>query len=256
MRKSKRSVGEVFESNRCGKFIITKVLGSSCEVKFFDTGWVSIFKNKHIVEGKVKDQKARLTFGVGYTDGQKTMINKKYLPSYSYWLGILERGYSEKLVLKYPSYERVSVCDEWHSYKNFNKWFEDNYREEFNGYGLDKDLICRGLDKIYSPKTCVFLPQRLNTLLINKYKNRKGKTLPIGVTKKSGDSKYCARYHIGEKQPYVIGYFDCAEEAWRSYKTYKEEYIKSLAEEYYSKGKISTKVYCLLMSYEVFKEYQ
>jgi len=246
-------VGDIFKSNRCGKFEILGVLGSKSKVVFLDTGWESIFQNKHIKEGKVKDQKAPLTFGVGYTDGEVTKVNKKHLPSYNYWKQVLERGYCPKLKEKYPSYKDVTVCEDWHSLKNFKQWFDENYVE---GYDLDKDLLCKNLSvKVYSPETCVFLPKRINTLLINKYTNRKDKKLPIGVTQKSGKGKYCARCHIGEKQPHVIGYFYSVEEAFLAYKSFKEDYVHTLAEDYYKRGEICDRAYNALKKFKVDKEY-
>lgn len=246
-------VGKILSSNRCGDFKILEVLGAYSKVVFINTGWEGVFQNKHIKDGKIKDQKAPLTFGVGYTDGEITKRNKKHLPFYNYWKQILERGHCPKLKEKYPSYENVTVCPEWHSLKTFKVWFEDNYIE---GYDLDKDLLCKGKGKkIYSPETCVFLPRRVNTLLINKYTNRRGKNLPIGVTQKSEKSKYCARCHVGEKQPHVIGYFYTIREAFLAYKYFKEDYIHTLAEEYYSKGEICDKSYQSLKQFEVEEEY-
>lgn len=253
--RSTMSEGMVFPTNNCGDFEIVEVLGSKCRGRFLNTDNVDTFKNKHIKCGKIKDQKAPLTFGVGYTDGVLTKKDKTHLNYYNYWKQILERGYCAKLKSKYPSYLEVTVCEEWHSLKNFKTWFEDNFPKVEGCYDLDKDLLS-GENKIYSPLTCVFLPKRINTLLINKYHNRKGKVLPIGVTQKREGGKYCARCHIGEKQPFVIGYFDCPDRAWESYRDFKQDYIRSLAEEYNDKGMLCERAYTALTSYEVKKEYQ
>lgn len=245
--------GDVRESARCGMFKVLEIAGKMVTVKFTNTGNVDTFRKDHIKDGKIKDQKARLTFGVGYTDGEKVREGgPKMLPHYRYWKQILERGYCPKLKAKYPSYLGITVCEEWHSLKNFRVWFEQNYVE---GYDLDKDLL-PNKNKVYSPETCVFLPRRLNTLLIKRYTNRKDKTLPIGVTKKSNErSRYCARCQVGEQQPHVVGYYDTVDEAFMAYKSFKEGYVKTLADEYNSKGLLCERAYCALSSYEVLKEY-
>lgn len=252
------SIGSTGHSHRCGDFKIISIDNLRVEIEFLNTGNVGVFRKDHVKEGKVKDQKAPLTFGVGYTDGEITKNMKEgHLLYYRYWKQILERGYCQKLKQKHPSYKDVTVCKDWHSLKNFRVWFEENYREDWVGYNIDKDLICdQRKEKIYSPDTCVFLPPRLNTLIIKKYHNRKGKTLPVGVTKKSKGKRYCARCQVGEKQPYVIGYFDDPDTAWESYRDFKQKYIQDLTEDYFSKDLIDQRAYKALMSYKVTKEYQ
>ena len=63
-----------------------------------------------------------------------------------------------------PSYKNVTVCDEWVILSNFIPWFNDNY---VKGYALDKDIFIPN-NNIYSPDTCIFVPQDLNNLLTKK----------------------------------------------------------------------------------------
>ena len=59
------------------------------------------------------------------------------------------------------------------------KWIENNYYEiEGETMCLDKDILCKG-NKIYSRDTCVFVPQRINSLF-TKCDNARGDN-PIGV---------------------------------------------------------------------------
>lgn len=55
----------------------------------------------------------------------------------------------------------VVVCEEWHNFEAFLNWFKINHIE---GFALDKDFLA-GVNKEYSPKVCVFIPQTLNSLL-------------------------------------------------------------------------------------------
>lgn len=255
---NKIEIGFIGRSYRCGEFEIISTDGRYITVKFLNTNNIDSFRKDHVKEGRIKDQKAPLTFGVGYTDGEVTKNEAEdHLPYYRHWKQILERSYCPKLKKKYPSYDNVTVCEDWHSLKNFKIWFDNNYQQGWDQYCLDKDLLCDQLNfKIYSPETCVFLPHRLNTLIIKRYKNRKNKELPIGITKKSKNSKYCARCQIGESQPHVIGYYKDLNEAWEVYRNFKQNYIKELSEDYFNKGLIDERAYKALMNYKVIKEYQ
>ena len=70
---------------------------------------------------------------------------------------------------RYKSYRGVEVAEEWHNYSNFLKWFNAQiYDSSCIGewkLQLDKDLLSEGGKKIYSPETCCFLPNSINSLL-------------------------------------------------------------------------------------------
>ena len=71
---------------------------------------------------------------------------------------ILERGYSKLWKEKHPTYENVYVCEEWHNFQNFAKWYYNNYysiNEE--RMEIDKDILYKN-NKVYSPDTCIIVP--------------------------------------------------------------------------------------------------
>lgn len=83
--------------------------------------------------------------------------------------------------INYPSYyvyggRGVIVCDEWYNFQNFKNWYISNYRFDLEYKGinlqLDKDLLSKNV-KIYSPNTCIFLPNKINKFLANKQCNNK-----------------------------------------------------------------------------------
>ena len=95
-------------------------------------------------------------------------------------------------------------------FQNFAKWAEENFIE---GYELDKDLLVPG-NKKYSPETCVYIPQRLNSFLTNiKSDNTSGY---VGVSKKSDRTKWAANIKIEGKTTH-LGMFTTAEEASIAY---------------------------------------
>ncbi len=190
------------------------------------------------------EQLKRKIFGVGINDykcGDGNSYNSK---CYITWRTMLYRCYSKYYVSKYPTYNNCKVCDEWLSLSNFKKWFDENYIE---GYAIDKDLTQHGLShKIYSPSTCVFVPERINTMFTKCDSNR-GK-IKIGV-RKQGDLFISEVSKMNEKT--YIGCFKTENEAFQAYKREKEKYIKEVADDYFTKGLITERVRDLMYKYEV-----
>ena len=183
------------------------------------------------------DKQKKLIFDIGIND-----CNLKD-KSYKVWHGMITRCYSEEFKKKNPSYLQCSVCEEWLTYSNFKKWFDENYRE---GCDLDKDVLVKG-NKVYSPCTCVFIPHRINTLLISCCQARG--TLPVGVSHYD-KNKYQVKIRVNGTKKH-IGYFNSKEDAFIAYKDAKERYIKDVAMEYYNNKLINEDVFNSLMEWEV-----
>lgn len=196
----------------------------------------------HRGKGVSHKKRRALVYGVGINDYEGSVTSDAFETKiYRLWKALLQRCYKERNDAC-VSYKDCSVCEEWLYYSNFRKWVLENYKED---YQLDKDILIKG-NKIYSPDTCLFVPSLINSLII-KQKSRRG-DLPIGVSRK-GD-KY--RAIIRKKCDYVqIGLYDEIEDAFIAYKNEKERYVKEVAQEYYSKGLITQRVYDALMNYEV-----
>ena len=175
-------------------------------------------------------------YGIGINDSK---VRSK---CYHVWHGLLRRCYSIEFKKKHQSYKDCTMCDEWLIYSNFKIWFDKNYIE---GYDLDKDLLLKG-NKHYSPNTCVFIPHRINTLLINEKASRG--SLPIGVSPYK--NKYQVKIALGKKTKH-IGYFSTTEEAFLAYKKTKEKYIKEIALEYYANGLIGERVFKALIEWRI-----
>lgn len=160
-----------------------------------------------------------LVQGVGISDSPHLVkVNGKVLKSYRVWSSMLLRCYSVSYQKKRPTYIGCSVTKEWHSFKNFEKWFLENYTE---GYALDKDILFPG-NKIYGPETCVFVPQKLNSLLTNN-KAARG-DCPLGVHFHKGTQKYIAQITVDAvNRP--LGYFLTPLEAHRAWQLAKSDSI-------------------------------
>ena len=192
-------------------------------------------------------KRTKLVYGVGINDyGGNIKYNHVHIPSYHTWVQMLNRCYSKDYLAKHPTYRGCSVCEEWWSFSNFKKWFDDNYIE---GYSLDKDILFKH-NKLYSPKTCCFVPSEINVLLCKSDANR-GR-MPIGVYERKlvNGSSYMA-YLNKNGSRINLGTFYSVEDAFKSYKQAKEAYIKDMATQYYKDGKITENVYNALMRYEV-----
>lgn len=174
----------------------------------------------------------------------KVSKNGKCTKCYKTWNHMLERCYSKKFQERNPTYIDCSVSEDWLNFQVFGKWFDENYYnigEEV--MSLDKDILMKG-NKIYSPQTCVFVPQRIN-LLFTKNNIVRGDS-PIGVSYKN--KKYKAYCNVDRKKK-SLGYYDTPEEAFQAYKQYKEQYIKEVADQY--KNVIPQKLYEAMIKYQV-----
>lgn len=189
---------------------------------------------------KYESQKQHITI-------PKDMVSQD---AYSKWNNMFIRCYNKKYQEKTPSYKGCEVCEEWRNFDNFYKWFKDPQNGYRKDYHLDKDLLVQG-NKIYSPETCCFIPQTVNAMMTRGQRIR-GKVKSIGVTFRRG--KYIARCNFGHKEATTVGVFDNEQDAFIAYKKAKEGYIKNLADNLFSKGEITEKVYNALLKYDV-KQY-
>lgn len=185
-----------------------------------------------------------LVFGVGINDLTDEIQQTKgsVSPSYRAWKSMLDRCYNTKSRKKYPTYSDCSVCDDWLLFSNFKKWFDENY---IDGHALDKDILAKG-NKVYSPQTCCFVPQEINSIF-TKSQNKRG-LYPIGVFRNGNG--FSSKVRMFGKSV-RLGTYKSPEEAFTAYKQAKESYIKEVARKYYNEGKIARNVYNALMNYKV-----
>lgn len=185
--------------------------------------------------------KTKLVCGVGITDITTKNGNEE---CYTKWKSMLKRCYSPKYHIRRPTYKGCTVCSDWLTFSKFKEWYNVNYRVEMQ---LDKDILIRG-NKIYSPTTCKFVPQEINTLL-NGYDNGRGIYMQ-GVSFRKKPQKYSAQINRGNGSEH-IGYYNTEIEAFTSYKTEKELWIKHQADHYFSLGQIDKDIHTALYNWVI-----
>ena len=139
-------------------------------------------------------------------DGRKVMC-----PAYRAWADMLRRAYSVNFQENHPAYLGVEVCEPWHSFSAFRKWWIEH---QVDGWQLDKDLL--GGARVYSPCTCIFVPHWLNSFATDRAAYRGD--LPTGVCFHKAAEKFMAtcRHPMTDKKTY-LGLFNTKESAHKAW---------------------------------------
>lgn len=177
--------------------------------------------------GKVK------LYGFGINDIGNNCLHEYF---YNCWHNMIKRCYGE--YGKKGSYKGVNVCEEWRFLSNFKEWFDANYVENFC---LDKDILS-GDEKIYSPKTCCFIPEDINAIITEREFDKK---LPKWVRQRG--KRFRSIYTIGGKKYYKT--FDTPQEAYMDAVKAKKKHVIAMAIRY--KNVIEPRVFNALLNYEV-----
>ncbi len=183
--------------------------------------------------------------GKGYIGDGPFFVSKDYTlsPIYECWASMLKRCYSKASLRREPQYMGCEVCEEWLNYQVFAQWYVEHYPDTNEKWQLDKDILIKN-NKIYSPATCCFVPQRLNALLTLR-RNHRG-NYAIGVGRRYG--KYVVRVCEPDGKR-IERRADTEEEAFFIYKTLKEATIRYWADFY--KKLLEPRVYVALCDWKI-----
>lgn len=127
-----------------------------------------------------------------------------------------------------PTYEHCA--NNFESFHSFAEWAQEQYgyrKIEANGFfwQLDKDFLG---DKIYSPNTCLFAPNRVNCILISRGRDRG--QFPLGVYWHERKQKFIAQISLEKKRKH-LGQFDCPLEAHRAWQQAKVDQLFDASKE-------------------------
>lgn len=227
-------IGAAIKSNFGSTFtVIEKVEDKKYLVRFNNSGYEKVCHISCISRGKVKDPNSRTITGVGFIGCGPYKARSKdgsgIEKSYQCWKDMIIRCYSDEYHKLRPTYKVCTVCDEWHNYQNFAKWFEGNYPKDGRTYHLDKDLKVIG-NKIYSPETCMFIDPVVNAFIGSGSSSRNN--LMIGVSKSQCGKKFCAfcrdvKLNKTKRLGTFLSEID-AHKAWRKAKSDGASYLASV----------------------------
>lgn len=167
----------------------------------------------------------RTAFGIGINDAEymtTVSINGKIkqCPIHSAWALMLERCYSDKSLKKHPRFIGITVCKEWRLFSNFRDWV---LMQDDKGMRLNISIKVKG-NKVYSPDTCLFIPQELEGFLDCKTTIS---GLPKGVSENKDSIKYTAAIKYNGKKR-NLGRFNTIEQAKAAFDTAFNDRIDAL----------------------------
>ena len=151
----------------------------------------------------------KLVYGKGINDaGYPVTINENSrqiwkCPYYTKWQSMLSRCYQKKELERNPSYRDKEVCEEWLTFSNFKCWVDSQECKDWQDRQLDKDFIHDS--GVYSPETCVFVPQEVNKFLTyKKLSSASGKLIGTYLMKSGkfygaiSDGTHTGTTHLGQ----------------------------------------------------------
>lgn len=132
-----------------------------------------------------------------------------------------------------PTY--IGCINGFKDFQEFAEWCQHQYgymNKETNGkfWQLDKDLKAKG-NKIYSKDTCIFVPSRVNNLLLSSNASRGD--YPLGVSFKKDKLRFVSRCNssVVPLKTVHLGYFDCPTEAHQAWQRHKIDLIRRVVTE-------------------------
>jgi hypothetical protein len=254
MKKISRLNETGYNNQGCLMKIVDCNSGTDIIVEFQDEHKARVHTNyNNFQRGIVKNPYYPSVYGVGIIGIKYPVsINSIRTKEYCVWHSLIKRCYDPKTREKQPTYQNVSICEEWLLFENFCDWLrsQPNFDKWLNGgrWALDKDILIKR-NKVYSPDTCCLVPQNVNCLFLKREAQR-GK-YPIGVRyREDGFMAVCRNPFLDKAEE--IGLYSTPENAfYQGYKPYKEDIIKRVAQIEYDNENITKQCYEAMMNYIV-----
>lgn len=251
MAKRSMHVGDIFINNQgCSLSVVDYKNAHKVKVRFSDSNAFEVVTSAgNIRRGLVKNPYHPVVYGVGFigVGEHKAKHQGRCNPTYTTWIGMFIRCYRENVKQADSSYTDCHVSPEWHNFQNFAEWHES---QEYKGLGyhLDKDLLKKG-NRVYSAELCCLIPVELNAMIVNPAPSKSG--LPVGVNKDKKKGEFRARLSKNGVAV-LLGVFSTIEEARGVYVAAKEDYVKSMANEW--RERISYPAYKALINWSALND--
>lgn len=228
----KNRVGEIHITNENEEARIVEYFNShNCTIEFKSGFKLYNIEYHNLKKGKVKNPYHPSVYGIGYLGVGKyvSKIDNVETLASTKWRSMLHRVVGNNKENKHPSYKGVKICKEWECFQNFAEWWENNFKPHMNSsWQLDKDILIKG-NKVYSPDTCLIVPESINYLILSG-RSKRG-DCPIGVCFDKKSKKYQVSlntFNSGND----LGKYNTKIGAFYIYKVYKEKHIKRVADEW------------------------
>lgn len=205
------SAGSVFKSKYGESCRIVEELGGKSLIEFLEgEPHTKIVHNCQLRTGEYTSNFRKKVYGTGifvpwggYDCRKDGVITK----AYGLWANMLKRVYCPQQLAAEPSYTGTTVCADWHRSDTYWMWAEKQVGWLEEDYHQDKDILLYG-NKQYNPDTVVFIPQKLNTFLVDcrKVRSEYGQ----GVYKKGNRFKVCI---WNNNKPISLGQYKNLEDA-------------------------------------------
>ncbi len=245
------SVGDTRTNNNGNKFTVLEYYDANNVVIQWPCGATDSVTSGNIVAGSVRYYNERTVNGVGFLGYGRFVHGLRKVPDgkfaipkqlHRHWRHMLSRATGNTRPARYCD---AQVCEDWHNLQNFLEWaiLQEGYNcVEDNGksWHLDKDIVVRG-NKLYSPETCVFVPNEINTFFSDKDIGTTGKRGVNHIQPASAGAQdgYVARCHVGSIREY-LGYYDTPEQAHAAYFARKLSAARALADKWH--GSVDVRV--------------
>ena len=116
---------------------------------------------------EVPPKPQRKIHNVGYSSTYVTNDEKKEL-SYKLWHQMITKCYSPSDYMREKQDGNfLEVCNKWLDYRNFQKWFNSNYKVVQSESMTITRCIISNDNLMYNPNNCAVVPTKIDTYLKN-----------------------------------------------------------------------------------------
>ncbi|QIG64913.1 hypothetical protein SJC03_239 [Bacteroides phage SJC03] len=228
-------VGKVFETKNFEKFLVEEKTDKQNEsksylykIKFIETGGIRYVDSTTIKNGIILD-KCKPHSLLKIFEGNGIYSIKNNLKVWNILYHISKKCLDKKdKRYKQNGAKGVFVCDEWLNFQNFAKYYYNNIWTNEYKLELDKDILCNIKHlktKIYSPETCLLIPEEINCWLA-------GDCLSSGVFLRNFKYRVTIFNFEIKETKISLGTFESFKEAKMIYANEKYKYWKQLLEKY------------------------